>query len=141
MVNLILQGDFKGLPQFIMTQVMKRHPLTIRYIRRHVVKTQQKQQEKGHRARRQPTQLERSTQAESDAILPPSSLYEEPWPTSHFMRTRSVAKGHSTPEPKQFQASQELLHNTTQLQSPSSISSTEFYTPKVSSASEDTPID
>ena len=141
MVNLILQGDFKGLPQFIMTQVMKRHPLAIRYIRRHFVKTQQQQQEKGHRARHQPTQLERSTQAESDATLPPSSLYEEPWPTSHFMRTRSVATGHST------LASQELLHNTTQLledlpqQSPSSISSTEFYTPKVSSASEDTPID
>ena len=141
MVNLILQGDFKGLPQFIMTQVMKRHPLAIRYIRRHFVKTQQQQQEKGHRARRQPTQLERSTQAESDAILPPSSLYEEPWSTSHFMRTRSVAKGRST------LASQELLHNTTQLledlsqQNPSSISSTEFYTPKVSSASEDTPID
>ena len=138
MVNLILQGDFKGLPQFIMTQVMKRHPLAIRYIRRHFVKTQQQQQEKGHRAIRQPTQLERSTQAESDAILPPSSLYE---PTSHFMRARSVAKGRST------LASQELLHNTTQLledlsqQNPSSISSTEFYTPKVSSASEDTPID
>ena len=141
MVNLILQGDFKGLPQFIMTQVMKRHPLAIRYIRRHFVKTQQQQQEKGHRARCQPTQLERSTQAKSDATLPPSSLYEEPWPTSHFMRTRSVATGHST------LASQELLHNTTQLledlpqQSPSSISSTEFYTPKVSSASDNTPID
>lgn len=150
MVNLILQGDFKGLPQFIMTQVMKRHPLAIRYIRRHFVKTQQQQQEKGHRARRQPTQLERSTQAESDAILPPSSLYEEPWPTSHFMRARSVATDRSTSEPtvkNQFQASQELMHNTTQSENlpkqspPSSISSTEFYTPKVSSASENTPID
>lgn len=148
MVILILQGDFKGLPQFIMTQVMKRHPLAIRYIRRHFVKTQQQQQqqEKAHRARHQPTQLERSTQAESDAILTPASLYEEPWPASHFMRARSVAKGHSMSEPKQFQASQELMHNTTQSEDlskqspPSSISGTEFYTPKMSSAGENTNI-
>ena len=147
MVITILQGDFKGLPQFIMTQVMKRHPLAIRYIRRHFVKAQQ-----SNRRRHQPSQLERSTQAESDAIrqLPPASLYEEPWPTSHFMRIRSVTKGRSTSEPtvkKQSQTSQELTHNSTQSEvwfeqsPPSSISSTAFYAPQMSSASEGTPID
>lgn len=154
MVIAILQGDFKGLPQFIMMQVMKRHPLAIRYIRRHFVKAQQQQQQqKAHRTRRhQLPQLERSTQAESDAIrqLPPASLYEEPWPTSHFMRIRSVTKGRSTSEPtvkKQSQTSQELTHNSTQSQvwleqsPPSSISSTAFYAPQMSSASEGTPID
>ena len=145
MVILILQGDFKGPPQFIMTQVMKRHPLAIRYIRRHFVKKKQ-QQEKAHRARHQPTQLERSTQAESDAILPPASLYEEPWPTSHFMRARSVTKGRSTSEPTVKKQFQELMHSTTQSEDlskqspPSSVSGTEFYTPKTSSASENTNI-
>lgn len=74
-----MQFDAKGLPSIIMNQILKRHPLALRYIRQQFVQPRIYSQGDSLSIT-QSSPFERTTVA--------SSYYEEATPIEHFVRGR-----------------------------------------------------